>query len=65
MTKRFHVHGIVSDVRSEEEVATVSITVEADDDGDAQTLAWELFDDEWYSFDVTEIEEADPVGDVA
>jgi len=55
---RWHVHGVVRDLESQEEIANVTVTVDADDDGEAQTLAWNLFDDDWYSFDTTEIEEA-------
>jgi hypothetical protein len=56
---RFHVHGTIRDLTSQDEIATVTVTLDADDDGDAQTRAWELFDDDLVSFDTTEIEEAE------
>lgn len=56
---RYHVHGTIRDLRSQDEIATVTFTLEADDDGDAQTVAWEFLNDELVSMDVTEVEEAD------
>lgn len=55
---RYHVHGVVRDLISDDEIATVTVTLNADDDGEAQTLMWELFDDDTVSVDVTEIEQA-------
>ena len=56
---RFHVHGSAFDRDTEEFLADLTVTVKADDDGDAQTKAWELFDDDVVRFDVSEIEEAE------
>jgi hypothetical protein len=56
---RYHVHAIVRDLQSDDEIASVTVTLNADDDGDAQTKSWELFDDDLVTVDVTEIEEAD------
>ena len=56
---RYHVHMVIRDVRTDDEVASATFTVEADDDGEAQNLAWKFLDDDWFAGDVTEIEEAD------
>jgi hypothetical protein len=56
---RFHVHAIVRDLQSDDEIASVTVSLNADDDGEAQKLAWELFDQDTVTVDVTEIEEAD------
>ena len=50
---RFHVHGNAT-LSTGEELA-ITISVDAESDGEAQRLAWRLL-----SFDVSEIEEADP-----
>lgn len=55
----FHVHGVCRDRDTGEELATVTVTIDAEDDADAQTRAWELFQDDYVQFDVTEIEVAE------
>ena len=56
--KTYHVHGVVTRLTTDVEFANVTVTFDAPDDANAQELAWTLFDDALYCFDVTEIEEA-------
>ena len=57
--KRYHVHVMVSELLTEDEIATVTVTLGAHDDQEAQAIAWQLFDNDVYSVDTVEIEEAD------
>lgn len=53
---RFHVHFIVRDMDSGDEIATATFTVDALDDDAAQRQVFALLPD--LSFDITEIEPA-------
>lgn len=60
---RYHVHGIVraeptGDNEVGDEVAEITVTVEAENDEEAQFAAWSIFDGGRY-MDIEEIEEAE------
>jgi len=56
---RYHVHLTVSEKLTGDEIATVTVTLGAHDDQEAQAIAWQLFDNDVYDTDTQEIEEAE------
>lgn len=53
----YHVHGLIVELKGNDEVASVTFTLFAKDEAEAQQHAWSLIDPLLFSMDVTEIEE--------